>query len=122
VTLGSRCLAPQLSLNCPAVAPYSSSTVSEHSSATGPLTVRPPEGQDRQQELQSGEAERRGNDPFNTYIVRTYKSGKQAYARLDRAHGLSGKAISSEKVVTLSDAEASEISATSWRPLVSARC
>lgn len=47
------------------------------------------------------------SDPFNTYLVRTYKSGKQAYARLDRASGLSAKGVASETSVSLSAAEAS---------------
>lgn len=62
------------------------------------------DGEDRPEPF-SGEEEKPGLG--NVYIVRTYKSGKQAYARLDRAQRLAAKGVSSEQVVSLSDDEAS---------------
>lgn len=43
----------------------------------------------------------------NSYLVRTYQSGKQAYARLNRAHLLAAKGVSSDRSISLTDAEAS---------------
>lgn len=43
----------------------------------------------------------------NTYLVRRYKSGKTAYARLDRASRLSSKGVADDRTVALSAAEAS---------------
>jgi hypothetical protein len=63
----------------------------------------------------SGKEEKPGQG--NIYIVRTWKSGKKAYARLDRADGLASKGAFSDQVVRLSDEEASRMW-TAW-PAVS---
>lgn len=106
VTLCSRCLVPQLPPSCPAVAPYGSSPVSGYGYAHASLTVPAGDEQTPGPEDQSGETERDASDPFNTYLVRTYSSGKQAYARSSRASGLAAKSVASDRSVVLSPDEA----------------
>ncbi|HUN30392.1 MAG TPA: hypothetical protein VMU95_00115 [Trebonia sp.] len=99
---------PQLPLDSPSVTPYGSSPGSPHGSPHGSLTVQAGDGQSQGEEPHQGEIEIATNPSlFNTYVVRTYASGKQAYARYDRRPGLSSKKVTGEKLIRLTPDEES---------------
>lgn len=101
---------PQLTPNIIPVTPYCSPSVPATVKGTASVPVPAGQGENvgREGDLETdGETARIFPDPFNTYVVRTYRSGKRAYARLDRVSGLAAKGVASEKIVALSPAEAS---------------